>query len=269
MNLRSQIHSAIDDVAPPAPALAHDAVTYALSDGRLRSRKPDRSQSGWGLGTRRAGSLVAAALVIVVIATVVLGGLWRDWNRQQQNAAIQAHIAKLRERPLNLPAIDPGAACPESPFNLYLGYPAGYGTGPVYAQGSGTRYVTDSGTYFDTGYWLGYWYGDEGVSGSVLIRARDLKTNQLVVFARSPYGSVAGTPSGEMKGTDVVIGQRVELRSELLLDPTQLNRNVDVWETLQGFPKGTSGCIGFQADGFLANGSAFMEVIVVSFLITP
>jgi hypothetical protein len=265
VNMRSQIHSAIDHVSPPAPTLPHDAVAYVLSNGRRRTERPARRQPRWAIGMRQAGTLVAAVLVIVMMVTLVVGGrLWRDWNTQQQNAARQAHIAQLRERPLHLPAVNPGDECPESPFNLYLGYPAGYGSGPVYAKGSGYRYVTDSGTYFDTKYWL----GDVEVSGPVLIRARDVKTNQSVVFAKSPYGSVAGTPTGETMGTAVVIGQTVELHAELLLDPTQLTTDVQDWETLQGFPKGTSGCIGFQVDGVLANGSAFSEVIAISYLMS-
>ena len=141
MTLRSQIHSAIDDVAPPAPALAHDAVAFAIADGKARRREPIRRHSAWALGMRRAGSLVAAALVIVMLVTLAVGGrLWRDWNTQQQNAARQAHVAQLRERPLNLPTVEPGAACPGSLLGTDdQGHYGGYGSGPVYANGTGPR----------------------------------------------------------------------------------------------------------------------------------
>jgi hypothetical protein len=103
--------------------------------------------------------------------------------------------------------------CPASPFNLDQGiFPAGYGSGPAYAQGSGARYVTDKGTYFDTGIWLG-----TPVSGPVLIRARDLATNQSVVFGRSPYSMWdPATPSGKDVRTDTVIGQAVHFHEELV-----------------------------------------------------
>jgi hypothetical protein len=265
VNLRSQIHSAIDDVAPPAPALPHDAVDFALSNGRLRNRERVRVQTGWGFGMRRAGSLLAGAMVIVMVVTLVAGGrLWRDWNTQQQNAARQAHVAELRARPLYLPLIEPGAPCPQSPL-VYddRGYFEGYGTGPVYAK-SALRYGLNSGTYFSTSY-----RSDQSVSGLVLIRGRDLKTNQPVVFAKWPYQQVSkGTPSGNVIGTELVLGVRVELHPELLLDPSlRLPPPNDAWVGLEGFPNGSSGCIGIQADGFNADGSAFSEIIVVNYLL--
>ena len=266
MTLRSEIHTAIDDIAPPAPALPREAVAFALSNSRLRSRETVRSQPGGGLGMRRVGSLVAAALVVVMMITLVIGGrLWRDWNTQQQNAARQAHVAELRERQLYLPVVDPSAACPESTLNVDQGVYGGYGDGPVYASGTGNRYGLPSGTYFDSVYWV-----DPEGSGLILIRGRDLKTNQTVVFAKPPFPSVTatGSPSGKVTGTEVVLGVTVELHDELLLDPSLLlPPPADYWAVTQGFPTGSSGCIGIQADGFLANGSAFTEIIVVNYLL--
>lgn len=262
MTLRSEIHSLIDDVAQPAPPAARDVVEFALSNG---NRRPVRVQTGWGFGMRRAGSLLAAALVIVMMVTLVVGGrLWRDWNTQQQSAARQAHVAELRARPLYLPVIEPGGPCPQSPLAYDdRGYFEGYGTGPVYAK-SGHRYGLNSGTYFATSYRSG-----QPVSGLVLIRGRDLKTNQPVVFAKSPYPQVStGTPSGNVIGTEVVLGVRVELHPELLLDPSlRLPPPNEGWEALEGFPNSSSGCIGIQADGFNADGSAFSEIIVVNYLL--
>jgi hypothetical protein len=265
VTLRSEIHSLIDDVGQPAHSLEHDAVEFALSNGRLRNRKPVRVQTGWGFGMRRAGSMLAAALVIVMVVTLVAGGrLWRDWNAQQQSAARQAHIAELRARALYLPAIDPGGPCPQSPLAYDAqGYFEGYGAGPVHAK-SGHRYGLNSGTYLATSY-----RSDQPVSGLVLIRGRDLKTNEAVVFAKSPYPGVStGTPSGNVIGTEVVLGVRVELHPQLLLDPSVLlPPPSDAWEALEGFPNGSSGCIGIQADGFNADGSAFSEIIVVNYLL--
>jgi hypothetical protein len=265
VTLRSEIHSLIDDVGQPAHSLEHDAIEFALSNGRLRNRKPVRVQTGWGFGMRRAGSMLAAALVIVMVVTLVVGGrLWRDWNAHQQSAARQAHVAELRARPLYLPVIEPGGPCPQSPLAYDdRGYFEGYGTGPVYAK-SGHRYGLNSGTYFATSYRSG-----QPVSGLVLIRGRDLKTNQPVVFAKSPYPQVStGTPSGNVIGTEVVLGVRVELHPELLLDRSVLlPPPSDAWEAIEGFPNGSSGCIGIQADGFNADGSAFSEIIVVNYLL--
>lgn len=264
MTLRSEIHTAIDDIAPPAPALPREAVAYALSNGRLRSRETVPSQAGWGLGMRRAGSVVAAALVVVMVITLVIGGrLWRDWNTQQQSAARQAYIVQLHDRPLHLPAVEPGAACPQDTINNYQGYYSGYGIGPVFASGSGQRYGLASGTYIDTKYWTA-----PEVSGLVLIRGRNLETNEPIVFAKPPYPAVGtGTPSGTVAGTEVILGVRIEFHEDLLLDTSQLlPAPDDSWETIQRFPPGSSGCVGIQADGFNADGSPFSEVIVVNFL---
>jgi hypothetical protein len=117
---------------------------------------------------------------------------------------------------------------------------------------------------FYTSYWT-----DEWPSGLVLIRVRDLKTNELVVFARTPYPADSpATPSGNVIGTEIVLGQRVELHPELLLDPSQLlPPPKHAWEALEGFPAGSSGCVGIQADGFTIDGKAFSEVIVLNVLL--
>jgi hypothetical protein len=263
VTLRSQIHSAIDEVAPPAPELPREVVAFVLSDGRRQPRESVGDRRSWSWGMRQVGAMVAAILVIVLMVSLVVGGrLWRDWSTQQQSVAIQAKVAQLRDRPLNLPHVAPGATCPGSPFNLDQGiHPAGYGTGPVYAQGSGARYVTDKGTYFDSGFWLG-----TPVSGPVLIRARDLATNQSVIFGTSPYaGWDPATPSGRAVRTDTVIGQPVHFHEELVLDTTRLTAQHGGWETLQGLPKGSAGCLGFQADGWLPDGSPFTEIIVIRY----
>jgi hypothetical protein len=69
---------------------------------------------------------------------------------------------------------------------------------------------------------------------------------------------------GAEVGIAMVIGQMVHLHEDVLLDHAQLTTADLVWQTLQGFPKGTSGCIGIQADGFQTGGAPFSEVIVVS-----
>ncbi|HEV2028675.1 MAG TPA: hypothetical protein VGS16_09115 [Candidatus Dormibacteraeota bacterium] len=268
MNLRSQIHAAIEEVAPPAPALQRDVLEFVFSESKQRTNRAVSRPSPWSWGMRRAGSLVAIGLTMLLLATLLVGGrLWRDWNAQQQSLAVHAKVAQLRDRPLHLPSVAAGDVCPESQYNLDQGvYPAGYGVGPIYAKGSGIRYVTNSRTYFDTSY-----RPDPDVSGLVLIRGQDLVTNQSMVFGIAPYGGNQNpvTPSGKEVGSDTLIGRTVHLHSEVLMDMAQYSVPGYGWEMIQGFPKGSSGCIGFQADGFRTDGSPFSEVIVISFLIAP
>ena len=158
-----------------------------------------------------------------------------------------------------------GGSCPVSPYtpsDPSQQFVGGYGSGPVYSSGIGATYTTPSGTYFGAFYAR----ADQG-SDPTLVRGRDLETNQTVLFARSPYGKYPGTPIGTVVGVDTVLGQQIQLHTEVRLDPSDQSRVNGGWEVLQGVAKGASGCIGFQVDGFNADGKAFTEVFVMSYLL--
>lgn len=212
--------------------------------------------------------VLAAALVVVLLAGLVLGGrAWRDWNSTINRPMPINHtqLKALQDRPLNLPVVEPGAACPvsllDSPYVSGLGPLAyGDGVGPVYAQGTGLRYGTSWGTYILTTYVVRPTF-----TGLILIRAGDLQTRQLVVFARPPLNLYNGAiPIGDVDGKDFVLEHNVMKYSQLVLQTENMFRDaVGFWPaatTLQGFPHGSSGCIGFQVDG--AN---FAEHFVVSY----
>jgi hypothetical protein len=270
VNLRSQIHAALDEVAISAPALALDAMAYALSDGKREVVQPaGHSHRRWTPGVRRFGSMIAAALVIVLMVVLVVGGRVlrdRDLTVQQPYLIDQAQVAKLRAQPLHLPVVQPDAVCPAGPYTdlpLNAGAaPGAYGVGPVFAEGSGQRVVTSWGTYFLTTYW-----GGPSFSGLALIRAQDLRTHQLVVFATTPLSAKEpAIPTGDVVGTDVVYDRSIEQHPELALDAAHPGSNAlypgkwPAWGALMGFASGSSGCIGFQVDG-----AHFSEVYVVSY----
>jgi len=81
MTLRNDIHIAVDEVGPPAPALADQILaslgrTSAGSDTVL-----NRRHSPWRAGAGRLGSLVAAVLVLLLVAALIVGvHVWRDRN---------------------------------------------------------------------------------------------------------------------------------------------------------------------------------------------
>ena len=89
----------------------------------------------------------------------------------------------------------------------------------------------------------------------------------LTVFDAGPMP--ADMLEKNLPNADILIGQTVNLYSEVFIDMAQYRAPGSGWVTLQGFPKGSSGCIGIQADGFHLDGSPFREVIVVSFLVAP
>src|SRR2546425_5338624 len=266
MSLRAEIHDAIDEVTPPAPMLASRVGAYVLAEDRAR-RRP--RLASWMRPLRGMAGVLAAALVVVLLAGRGLGGrLGRDWNTNVNRPMPinHAQLKALEDRPLNLPVLEAGAACPVGPIvstpkESSLG-PLAYndGNGPVYAQGTGLRYGTSWGTYILTGYAVKPSY-----NGLILIRARDLQTKAVVVFAHNPLLDIYySVPSGQRVGTDFVLEHRVQKYTELALQPQNMYTDLATWwpgsGTLQGFPKGSSGCIGFQVDG-----AGFTEHFVVSY----
>jgi len=119
--------------------------------------------------------------------------------------------------------------------------------------------VTQWGTYIETDYWV-----DPSFAGLVLIRARDLRTGQPVVFSNSTFSGEANV-SDQLVGNDFLLDQTVQQHPEFVVDtrglrPPQAVAYWRSWGTLQGYPAGGSGCIGFQVDG-----AGFSEVFVVSY----
>ncbi len=267
MSLRADMHAAIDEIAPSSPMLANRAEAYVLADDRGQRRL---HRANWTTPLGGMVVLLAAALVVVLFAGLVFGGrVWRDWNSSVYRPTPINHalLKRLEARPLNLPTVGPGADCPfgplvQTPHRSGLGPLAyGDGLGPLYSEGSGQRYVTSWGTYILTEYVVAPDY-----SGLILIRARDLQTNQVVAFAHYPLFKdfYPAIPIGAMDGTDRLFDSTVQRYTELAIQPQDMYTDpAGRWPTalqLQGFPTGSSGCIGFQVDG-----ADFTEQFVVSY----
>jgi len=269
MSLRSDIHAAIDEVAPPAPLLARQVEAFVLADENERSRFSRRGRIHWTRPLRGAVAVLAAALVVAVMAGLVMGGrLWREWTVAPANHPHTINVGdleRLRAKPLALSTLQPGADCPAGPTHAVANFhalglsPVLFGDGPIYSAGNGERYVTQWGTYIETDYWV-----DPSFAGLVLIRARDLRTGQPVVFSNSTFSGEANV-SDQLVGNDFLLDQTVQQHPEFVVDtrglrPPQAVAYWRSWGTLQGYPAGGSGCIGFQVDG-----AGFSEVFVVSY----
>lgn len=265
MSLRTEIRAALEEFAPPAPHLDRDVrdTLHALQRPLLVARRPMPR-------LRVSLSLVAAAIIVALMAGLVLAGrqlVQSNTPAWPSHVINQAEVKSLEARPLQLPAVPTGAACPEGPLTTdapYPGPPFAYGGGPVYAS-KGERGMDSWGTWAVVTYTI-----DPRYSGIMLVRARDLRTGQSIVFADFPRntGSHAeytapGVPTGTRAGThyDPVWNQTVKVYSEFVILPPGPAFQGPGWPgsfATVGIPGSASGCVGFQVDG-----SGFTEVYVV------
>ncbi|HEX9096759.1 MAG TPA: hypothetical protein VF990_11735, partial [Candidatus Dormibacteraeota bacterium] len=226
MTLRAEIHDAVDEVTPPAPHLEFQ-VKKLLLDGERQMKAGVRS-GGRALSINRfrgVVTLVAAALVVVLIGGLILGGrLLRDMNAPA-HPINQTELTRLEARPVQFPVVRAGATCPISPVTdtsaHSLAWPV-FGIGPVYVtplEGISAR--TDWGAWTV----LSLLVDTTNASKLILIRGTDLETNAMVVFTRTPLHAADdpgdGIATGRVIGSQVVEGERQQLYSELVIDTSR------------------------------------------------
>jgi hypothetical protein len=237
VSLRTQIHSAFDEVAPDTFGLSERVVQTVLTQNQS-SRRRERLM----LRLRMPLSLVAVFVLVALVVGVLIGSrLMQDWNSLHNSAPAggvsQSALAALEAKPLNLPTLKAGDTCPVSPGNT-VGFD--YGTGPAYVMG-GPESLSPWGYYFDV-----TWITAPDISGPVLVRGRDLMSNRIVVF-------VGAYSAGAAVGTDTQSGSRFSQRTELLLDAghphSRGSNGYGEFPVHQGLSTGWVGCVGFQIDG--------------------
>lgn len=269
MSLRAELHEALDEVTPAAPHLELRVTASIL--GAARRRKvlvPGRGGAPWTRPFRGPLALVAAALVVVLIGALVVGGrLLRDLN-SPPSTVNQTELKKLEAVPLRLPTVSRAADCPVSPLTDVSAHgPEAllYGDGPVYTMSLGyNQSITNWGTWSV----FGVMVDPARVHGLILVRARDLQTNQRVVFARIPFHPAGqagdGIPTGTVVRREVIQDTTVQVYPEVVVDtsrPYPLTRAGDwpIFKAYIGYPKAATGCVGLQIDG-----TGFSEVVIVS-----
>jgi hypothetical protein len=246
VSLRTQIHSAFDEVAPPTFGLPERVVQTVLTENSSRRRREQIM-----LRLRVPLSLVAVFVLVALAVGILIGGrLLQDWNSFRNSAPAggvsQSALAELEAKPLTLPVLKPGDPCPSTPGNT-AGFD--YGSGPVYVMG-GPETQSSWGYYFDV-----TWVTAPDLSGPVLVRGRDLMSNRVGVFVGTySAGAVIGTD------TDTRSGSQIAQRAELLLDAghphSRTGAGYGYFPVRQGLSSGWVGCYGFQIDG-----SNFTETI--------
>ena len=238
MSLRTQIHSAFDEVAPPTFGLPERVVQTVLAESPSRRRREKLI-----LRMRVPLSLVAVFVLIALAAGILIGGrLIQDWNSFRSAAPAgggsQSVLAQLESRALNLPNPVSYADCfrNNGPFNS-----AGdFGSGPVYGAAGATS-DTSWGTYFHN-----FAYAETNITGPILVRATDLFRHQPVVF-------VGQYATGPVVGHDTVDRVAVQQHTELVFDTSQASKAPSthkfVWPFISGARKDWSGSTGWQIDG--------------------
>ncbi len=256
MSLRKDFHSAFDEVAPSTYGLPERVVSLVVAERQLRVRGPR-----WSLKLRGIASLAAVLVLLAMVVTVLAGDrIQQDWNAFNARTAAgidQTELHQLESRPLTLPVLPPGAACPAGPYGPH----AGFGTDPLYGTG-GAPNQTSWGTYFYASALT-----NPNMSGLVLGRARDLNTGRTVVF-------IGDRATGPVVGNDIdQKGVKIQQHSEVLLDgnhPPRMTTDSGkyvVWRYAFGDANVADWgqvCIGFQFDGpgftdaFVIPGSALI-----------
>ena len=190
--------------------------------------------------------LVAAVVVIAVVVAVVVGEkmLRGDDARQAGSSHSLAlpSLVELEARPLVV-ASDPTGPC------------VGEKSGPVEFKYSTVRFSGDKALYASA---QAFTYG--GVEGLVLSRIRDLRTDAPTIFY------VNDNAAGAVLGTDIVMGETVEMRPEVVFDTAHPRGKPDSigrasWTVTWGWLPSHSDCTVVQTDGTY-KGAPFVQFSV-------
>jgi hypothetical protein len=261
MSLRTELHTAFDELAPSTFGISERVVSTTLHERTTRSRRPSL------VWVRAPLSLVAVFVLICLVVGILVGGKLasESFSKRSVPGGIDTtRLSELEARPFQMPLLKPDAACPGGPWDPATGW---WGAGPahVYSWGSSgfvPATVTQWGVY-------GSYHAEiaQSVKGPVLIRARNLITGASLVF----IGQFASGPIG---GADKLGGQNVEQRLELALDASHpqgaASGGFYAWSFTAGLKADTSHhnavttgpaiCTGWQIDG-----EGFTETFQVPF----
>lgn len=226
-------HEALDaeDVAGPFQRLQ---LELEKPTGAAPRRRPRRI-----FMTRQRLTLLAAALVIVVIAGVLVSTRIYNDMRRTSYAPATSEVSTLLSRPFRLQHFASTDQCTDGP---YTG--GNYGTGPVFGVGGGIQ-TTKWGVYWDVGLDV-----PANLAGPIVLRGQDVVKGWPMVIV-GQYGT------GPVYAHDEINGQSVAQYTAALIDTTnppaardEFNGGTyEQWRWLQGFKLGWSGCVGFQVDG--------------------
>jgi hypothetical protein len=233
VTLRRDVHSAFDQITPSMGGLSERVVQTVLAEGATRRRK-----EGMLFRMRAPLSLVAVLLVIALVAAVLVFGrltqrpttVHNPPTASPQAEIDQAELARLEAIPLNLPVMQTNDTCVETQFDGVTGRQS---TGHAAFQGASVPRRDTWGLTYHV-----YVYVNRQVAGLVLIRGRDLKTQQPALWG----GDYAHGPVGDT--------EQPQLHTELLINMGSHPRDGEQRVLANSaFKAGHSDCFGLQIDG--------------------
>jgi hypothetical protein len=231
VSLRRDVHSAFDQITPSTGGLSERVVQTVLAEGATRRRKERML-----FRVRAPLSLVALFLVIALVAAVlVLGRLAQQPTpahnpppASPQAVIDQAELARLEAIPLSLPVMQANDPCIETPM-----VNGRQSTGHAAFQGASVPRTDTWGITYHV-----YIYVSGQVTGLVLVRSRDLKTQQPGLWGGDyAYGPVPDT-------------ERPLFHTEVLINMgSQARDGEERVSASSAFKAGHSDCFGVQVDG--------------------
>lgn len=193
--------------------------------------------------------VLAAALVVVLVGGLILGARFLHDLNTSSPFSNQAELNALEHRALLFQAVAPASSCPVTPITAHDAGLA-IGTGPVYIISNDAPMTTN------WGFWAVYKFAyAEREPGLVLVRARDLRTNTVIVFAQNPLGPSAITAWGPVLGHDQLAGGAAAMHSEAVFQdarhtaPIGTQNEIPPLTVAIGDQGRASSCVGIQFDG--------------------
>jgi hypothetical protein len=234
VTLRTDVHIAFDSIAPLTGGMAERVAETVRTGAPIRERR-NRLMNR----LRVPLSLVAVLVIVAIVAAVLVVGrlmqqqttVHRPQSTPTAEVINQAELAQLEAVPLALPVMRATDRCVESP--PIDGSTGRYNLGHVAFQGASHTTTDDWGITYHVNV-----YVSKQVTGLVLIRGRDLKTQQPMLWS----GDYAYGPSGD--------STRPQFLKELVIDMgSQASSGEKQHLVHSALTAGHSDCFGLQIDG--------------------
>ena len=207
-------------------------------------------------------AIVAAVATLAILsagcgAVVSSGQSTSNTHETTTTVAAASSFADLRARPLKLPAMGAGNACPTTAsHDLSPVVNGGKGKGPGFGFGRGPAYLSGVTELYPGGFDNEVWLIEPTYEGPVLIRGHEINGSHLVAFAEpitfpvGGFSSAGSPPPGAAVASVTIEGQAVPFYRELDLPAMSSTDVKGFWRMFFARTNiEVAGCYAFQLDG--------------------